>query len=292
MKRQAPTDAAELLATLLAAGDGRVAARAYGGLQAASVAVLIAGGLLVSDGVLDTVICDACNEPHLAEVTFDTSRDCRGWHCPEAGFVKATPEEIAALAFSTGRVAAALADAFAVAFGRGRGRPRQLEETAAWFIGTWPISGRWTTVVMVRPPPNMADARRVSAALSALPTAEAGLVLHVDSASTFEPPPPFLAASFETYVLFDDGRHLHVDAKSVTALLARAVALHVSPGRPTIVDKVHGILDALLARGRVRRSLEGPRGDCEACMAGIPSGRTMPIGFDPSAPRQNMAGAA
>lgn len=57
-----------LLAHLISDGDPRMAARAYGGRKSAAIAALVQAGMLVPDGVVDTTICDACGEHHLAEV--------------------------------------------------------------------------------------------------------------------------------------------------------------------------------------------------------------------------------
>ena len=113
-------DPIELLCDLLSDGVERLAARTLGGRQAPAVEALTRADLIVCHGVLDSVICDACEESHMAEVEFDAVSESYGWRCPDAGFVVADPDSVAALSISLVRVVAALAKAFTAAFGTGR----------------------------------------------------------------------------------------------------------------------------------------------------------------------------
>ena len=80
------------LARLLTRQPRTVRGRALGSDEFIVEAVDI--GVLVPAGTVERVLCDHCDEQHLADIV--TAGDCQGWYCPADGFVKAEPEDIAA----------------------------------------------------------------------------------------------------------------------------------------------------------------------------------------------------
>ncbi len=238
-----------LLSDLLCDGDQRIAARACGGRKSPAIVALVQAGMLVPDGVVDTAVCDACGEHHLAEVESCGPDGGYGWHCPEAGFVAADPDAVAALSIVTNCVVTALGELFAAAFGAGRWKPRQIDGTDAWIVGAWLIDGAWTTVTLARLD-SLGTARRTAAALAALPQNDAGLVLTAFEDAGFEAPLGFAVVPLTASLMLDTTGRLSVDV----ATLARAIARHAAArrvahvGRPGVEAKVFAVLDSLEAR--------------------------------------------
>ena len=245
-----PDDPIALLSDLLCDGDQRMAARACGGRNSPAIAALVQAGMLVPDGVVDTTICDACGEHHLAEVQSCGPDGGYGWHCPEAGFVAADADAVAAISIVTNCVVTVLGELFTAALGAGRWKPRQIDGTDAWIVGVWPIDGAWTTVVLVRRLDSLSAARRTAAALAALPQNDAGLVLTVVEDAGFEAPIGFAVVPLTASLMLDAEGRLSVDAATV----ARAVVRHAAArrvahvGRPRVEEKVFAVLDGLEAR--------------------------------------------
>ena len=85
-------NAVDLLATLLAQ-RGQVKASDYSAYP--TYAQLLKGGLIEETGVIPSITCDECVQPHDAAVVYEASQ--YGYHCPDLGFVpKARTELVAA----------------------------------------------------------------------------------------------------------------------------------------------------------------------------------------------------
>ena len=250
MTARKPDDPIALLSGLLCDGDQQIAARSYGGRNAPAIAVLVQAGMLGPDGVIDTTVCDACGEQHLAEIESRGPDGGYGWRCPEAGFVTADPDAVAALSVVTNCIVAALGELFNAALGAGRWKPRRLDPTNAWILGAWSIEGMWTTVVLVCRLDSLGAARRTVEALAALPQNDAGLVLTAVEDAGFEAPLGFAVVPLAASLILDTEGRLSVDATT----LARAIAPHAGArrvahvGRPGVAAKVFAMLDVLEAR--------------------------------------------
>lgn len=76
----------------------------------AGYADLLRTGLLREAGVVKSIVCDDCEDPHGAAVVFDDER--YGYYCPELGFVALEREQIVGAEPDFGKVVDALASAF------------------------------------------------------------------------------------------------------------------------------------------------------------------------------------
>lgn len=65
-------------------------------------------GIIVPAGTVSAVLCNRCDQQHLAEIT--TGLEGQGWFCPADGFVEAKPEEVAAFIVRPERLVQLLAD--------------------------------------------------------------------------------------------------------------------------------------------------------------------------------------
>ncbi|WP_417729551.1 hypothetical protein [Roseovarius sp.] len=99
--------AVDFLAGIIAAGAKvSVASLAHPEL----VRSLLKQGLLRDAGVMGSVVCVDCEEPHAAEVVFDT--DEYGHICPTLGLISRARDDIAAVDVSLPSLITSLADAF------------------------------------------------------------------------------------------------------------------------------------------------------------------------------------
>jgi hypothetical protein len=242
-----------LLAALLVTGDQRIAERGIDDFGDKSIETLVRAGFLIPDGQLDSVICEACSEPHLVPVILDQERQQYDAYCPLEGFLGRTHEEVAALSFTIAGAAVLLGRAMSAAFGPGRDRPRTIDDDA-WLLGYWSIAGRWTSVVIALSIGRATTARRVGDALASLPRPEQGLVLASAEAAGFHPPAPFLCIPFESaFELDDDGGIQVATGPIVAAATITSAPLLAKGGRPGIGPQVVTVLDSLLAQRRISR---------------------------------------
>ncbi|MEQ9335143.1 hypothetical protein [Thalassobaculum sp.] len=250
-----------LLCDLLAEGDQRISAEAIGGRNAPEAIALSEAGLIVPDGVIDTTICNACDEVHLAEIDTDPDSGGYSWLCPDAGFVAADCDIIAAYAVSMQRLATAVSDALSETFGRCRWRMRRLDDTSAWMLGVWSIGSASTIVVLARGLAASAEAQRVRQALLRLPRNDAGLVITIGGLEGLEPPPRFASAPLDA-IAFIEGSALLVDAQVIDRSVAPHLfeSLHARGGRPGYAMQVKEILTRLDQRGELPKSGTGLAG--------------------------------
>ena len=71
---------------------------------------LLEHGLLRDAGVMGSVVCMDCEEPHAAEVVFDAGE--YGYICPTLGFISLTREDITAVDVNLPSLITSLGDAF------------------------------------------------------------------------------------------------------------------------------------------------------------------------------------
>lgn len=103
-------NAIDLLSEVAAQGK-RVAARAHG--EAAERDLLVKCGLLRDAGVLSSMACTECDEPHGVEVIFE--KDGYGYFCSELGFVPIDRDDVQAVEPDLSNIASRIADAYGCA---------------------------------------------------------------------------------------------------------------------------------------------------------------------------------
>ncbi|MEP3947112.1 hypothetical protein [Ascidiaceihabitans sp.] len=101
----AQLNAVDLFATLLVQ-RGRVAASQYSALPA--YAQLFEAGLIEESGVVPSVLCDECNQPHDTAVIYEASQ--YGYHCPDLDFMPIARPELIAAQVNLGAAVAQLAN--------------------------------------------------------------------------------------------------------------------------------------------------------------------------------------
>lgn len=72
-------------------------------------AELLQAGFIVEKGVVQSVLCDDCSDPHDAKIDFEA--ESYGWHCPEIGFVAAQRSDLVAVKPDLSRIVASLVKA-------------------------------------------------------------------------------------------------------------------------------------------------------------------------------------
>ncbi len=73
-------------------------------------AALVRHGFLREAGVVSSVVCDQCDDPHSARIIFEGGSN--GYYCPELGFVPLTPKLSTAFLPDLPKLVERLADAF------------------------------------------------------------------------------------------------------------------------------------------------------------------------------------
>jgi hypothetical protein len=251
------SDPVTLLCHLLRLGDQGVAKAALGA-SAAFLDALVAGGLVVNDGVPETVLCSACDTHHLADVE-PAPNGRYGWHCPDAGFVVADLAQVEVFASRMETAATRLREVLTGALGHPRRVVRKLDDAQTWILGAWDIAGGWTTIVVSRGLESAAEGKRAADAISLLPPNDAGIVLSIDDDLVgFAVPNGFVTLPLNAVFEANDEGQLKVDK----VLLERAAKLLLAAGkagrsgRPSSKDQVFAVLDALVRDGASRAGLE------------------------------------
>ena len=121
------------LARLLTQYPRTIRGKAVGSDEFIAEAVKI--GVLVPAGTVERVLCDHCDEQHLADIV--TTDEGQGWYCPADGFVNADPPRIAAYRVSV----EAFVDALAGCVDRQRRWAKPRGAPVIWSIGHAAISG-------------------------------------------------------------------------------------------------------------------------------------------------------
>ena len=101
-------DAVDLFATLLAQ-RGRVLGIEYSSFPA--YRDLINAGLIDESGVVSSITCEECDQPHDAPIVFEGSQ--YGHYCPDLGFIAKTRAELIAIRPNLGSFVAQIVDTLA-----------------------------------------------------------------------------------------------------------------------------------------------------------------------------------
>jgi hypothetical protein len=240
----------DLVRQLLLDGDRRIRRQAFGDEASPAVGVLIDGGLLVRDGIVDSVVCDACGVAHFADVVPEGPHGALGWHCPDTGFVIADNAILEAVTFSVERCLQLVRSALSEVYGPPRGRIRQLPGTETWTLGTWQVAGSMTTVVISRDPDTQSAALRRATSIASLPKYDVGIMLvleegMIDNSMEFLVLPIGHCISVDTL-----GRISIVDELFVRAVAGRAKRPGIaSTGRPNLRAEVFSVITRLVASG-------------------------------------------
>jgi hypothetical protein len=248
-----------LVSQLLREGDQRLARNALGQTGPSTVDSLINARILIPDGTLASVICDACDTHHFASVLYGGPNSECGWYCPEVGFVSADVGTVAAVSFSLSSFLPLMHASLSASFGPARLRTRRLEGTETWILGVWQIGQSWTTVALSRESTFLSATRR-NAALEALPRSDAGLILEVAESASFDPPRGFGVLHFTSSVAFDREGHL----SAIDNIFIRAVASQMSEteeprlGRPSLEADVFNVIKRMLAAGTTANAISVP----------------------------------
>ena len=130
---------------------------------------LMAAGLIRQVGHPEEIVCEACDEGHLAEVEWDARTGRRIAYCPEAGLVEVSRKALTAYELRRSW----LAERLATALGTTDSRTAPLEDGRAWYLGTVATSGVDWNALLVR---DGLDGRLVSMT-KALPMAQLTVVI-------------------------------------------------------------------------------------------------------------------
>jgi len=204
-------------------------------------------GLLVEDGVVDAVICDACDTPHRARTAREG--DDWGWACPDEGFVPCPLDDlrrwqVTRQAFAR-KIAASLTlprsfDAVDEASGLLRlGRMAVADLRAELFLTFAPMNANLlaaitTAIAKLHAPDHVI-------VLQALSEPEGGVAL-LPSCSAL----PFV----EVLTIAPDGG-IAIDWALLERCIADLLASRkvAAPGRPSGIEATRAVLSYLIARG-------------------------------------------
>lgn len=195
---------------------------------------LVAVGLLKKQGLVQSVLCDACDIGHDGSIVFEDQR--YGHHCPEAGFVSVERDDLIAVAPDV----ALLASLTAAAFGCDSGKPRQIEE-ASWRVGVVRTEAADIAVYLHPCLETARDVRVLNAALRSQIRSRYDLVLTVAGDSA---PAGMTTARLDQVLSFDLQRGSLVADADPAALVGAPVvrpggrpATHASRIKTIIADR-------------------------------------------------------
>ena len=239
-------EALDLLCEIVESGEIRFAASAFEG-RASAVSVLTRGEILTPDGVVSSVVCDACDEVHEAALEYFPERECHGWYCPNVGRIEADAGAVLALSFSVERIVRRLCEAFGEAFGPHRWRSRHINGTRSWIVATFKIGAADTTVVLASGMRETSAAQALHSALAGLPQNDAGLLLLTDDHELLPPAPKrFRSLPLQAAVQLLENGSFEVDARLVRRTIGAAMSDTLGrAGRPSLEQQIWHILDAI-----------------------------------------------
>jgi len=243
-------NAVDLFATLLAQ-RGRVRSVEYSSLPAYDD--LIKSGLIEKTGVVSSVICDECEYPHDAKISFEGSQ--YGYHCPDLGFISKPRAELIAIQPNLGAFAAQIADALAC-----KRRKSSPVDKDTWRIGA--IDSPAGDVVLYLHPTLMdaPDIRDLQAALAGEMKSPFGVVLTSNGTLSMRP--------YETAQLHDVLSFDTIAGKLVVVADLRAIAGVPEQrigGRPN--DYRKPLSDLIARRASQGRTLQGRNTEAKALQA-------------------------
>lgn len=155
---------------------------------------LIDDGYIEETGVVQSILCDDCNQPHDAALVFET--DQYGIHCHELGFIVKERRELVAVKPNLKRLVESLADSMGCK--RKKSTPIHNE---TWRIGV--VSGPSADVAMYFQPTmrDFADLRSLETALAREARLHFGVVLTAEGEMTR---PPFKTLCIEDCLMFNE----------------------------------------------------------------------------------------
>ena len=250
-----------LLCELIATG-GKAAAQSYA--ERPGYDALLRSGLIREAGVIQSIPCDACSEPHDAEVLHQDGR--YGYHCPELGFVPLDRAALTAILPDVSVLVERLADSFGCR--RRLGRPIG----TTWRIGSAATLGGDLTVYFHPRLATTEDARDLSAALEREVTSPYRLVV---AAAGSLPSGPF-SARLDDVVELDTETG---DLIPVADLASIVFAPVKNPGgRPNLHRE--GVLELAQLRINTGAALPGLNDEARAIAAAYPD--RFPDRYSPS----------
>lgn len=258
-------DAVDLFATLLAQ-RGRVLSVEYSSFSA--YRDLINAGLIEETGVVSSITCEECDQPHDAPIVFEGSQ--YGHYCPDLGFIAKARAELIAIQPNLGSFVAQIADTLACK----RRKSTPLDKNT-WRIGS--IESPAGDVVLYLHPTlrDAQDIRDFQVALANEMKNPFGIVLTSNGTLSV---PPFVTAQLQDVLGLD-----HVSGKITVVGDLRAIAdvpEHRAGGRPNDYEKP--IRDIFVLRAQQGRSLEGRNEEAKALRAEFSA--TYPKKICPSLP--------
>jgi hypothetical protein len=242
-------NAVVLLATLLAQ---RRRVRSVGYSSFAAYDDLIKAGLIEETGVVSSIICDECDQPHDAKIVYEGAQ--YGYYCPDLGFISKPRFELIAAQPNLSASVAQIADALAC-----KRRKSSPLDKDTWRIGAVD-SAAGDIVLYIRP--TMQDAQDVTDLATALAgemKSPFGIVL--TSIGTLAVPP-------YTTINLQDALSLDPIAKKL-AFVGDLNAIAGAPkqrtgGRPN--DYKRPLTELIAIRASQNRALEGRNEEAKALL--------------------------
>lgn len=243
-------DAIDLFATLLAQ-RGRVRSVEYSSLPAYDD--LTHAGLIEETGVVSSIICDDCDQPHDAQVVYEGSE--YGHHCPDLGFISKARSELIATQPNLRAFTTQIADALSC-----KRRMSSPLGDGTWRIGA--IDNPTGDVVLYLHPTlqDAQDIRGLQANLAGEMKSAFGVVLTSKGALSV---PPYAAAQLQDALRFDP-----LTAKVLVVvdfLTIAGVPEQRIGGRPN--DYRKPLSDLIALRSSQGRTLQGRNAEAKALQA-------------------------
>lgn len=200
---------------------------------------LMAAGLVRRQGLVQSVLCDACDTGHDATILFQDGR--YGNLCPEAGFVPVERPDLIAVAADLDE----LSTQVAAALGCGVRRPRRIANES-WHVGTVKTETADIAVYIHPCLRTLQDLSALDAALRRQVRSRFGLVL---TACGTLPVPGMTAAPLDQVFGFDRAHGRLVAEADLATIVGAPVAR--KGGRPaTYADRITAIIADRAANGR------------------------------------------
>lgn len=204
-------------------------------------------GFLVEDGVVDAVICDACDTPHRARTTREG--DDWGWACPEEGFVPCPLDDLRRWQVTRQTFARKIAAPLTL--------PRSFdasdEATGLLRLGRMAVGDLRAELFLTFAPMNAKLLAAITAAIAKLHAPDHVIVLQALS----EPEggiallPSCSALPLAEVLMIAPNGGIAIDRDLLERCIADLLASRkvAAPGRPSGIQATHAVLSHLTARG-------------------------------------------
>lgn len=243
-------NAVHLFATLLAQ-RGRFRSVEYSSFPAYDD--LIKAGLVEEVGVVSSLICDECDQPHDARVVYEGSQ--YGYYCPDLGFISKPRSELIAAQPNLSAFVAQIADALAC-------KRRKLSpiDKDTWRIGSVDSPAGDLVLYLHQTLQDAQDIRDIQAALAGEMKSPFGVVL--TSKGTLNVP-PYATAQLQDVLSLDPilGKLLVVgDLRTIAGVPMQRIG-----GRPN--DYKTALNDLIALRASEGRAVQGRNEEAKALRA-------------------------